>query len=92
MGTERKLGVQIDEVYIVALVKGRRMGEWNPEEGKASGPKYQNSPLVYGWYRPANPPLVEESWARSSSSFMDSKSAAETVAMAARAKNFILIY
>lgn len=65
LGAERKHGVEIDEVYIVALVKGRRQSEWNPEEGKASGPKYQNSPLVYGYYRPANPPLVEESWAQS---------------------------
>jgi hypothetical protein len=27
------------------------------------GARYQNSPLVYGWRRPANPPLVPEDWA-----------------------------
>lgn len=65
LGAEQKYGVQIDQVFIEGLIKGRRQSEWNPEEGKASGPKYQNSPLVYGWFRPANPPLVPESWAAS---------------------------
>ena len=65
LGAERRLEKTVDEVYIHALIKGQRRSEWNPAEGKASGPKFQNSPLAYGWRRPANPPLNEEDWAPS---------------------------
>lgn len=63
LGRERELGVMIDTVAIHALIKGKNQSEWNPEEGKASGPKYQNSPLVYGYRLPANYPLTPEQWA-----------------------------
>lgn len=62
LGAEQRLGATIDEVYVHGLVKGRFQSEWNAEERKASGPKYQNSPLCYGWRRPANPPLDLEDW------------------------------
>lgn len=63
LGAEAALGATVDSVFVHALVKGRHSREWNPEEGKASGPKYQNSPLVYGLRRPANPPVLPEDWA-----------------------------
>ncbi len=62
LGAERRLGKPIDEVHIHALIKGKFQSEWNPDEGKATGPKYQNSPLVYAWCRPANPPLTKADW------------------------------
>lgn len=63
LGAEQRLGVTIDEVYIVALLKGRNQAEWDPTEGKASGPRYQSTGLVYGGFRAANPPLLAEQWA-----------------------------
>lgn len=62
LGAEDDLGVRIDEVYIVPLYKGRYEREWNPDEGKASGPKYQNSPLTYAYFRPGSPPLTQDDW------------------------------
>jgi hypothetical protein len=65
LGDERVLGQTIDEVYLWPLLKGKYESTWNAEEGKASGPKFQNSPLVYGWKKAANPPLWDEEWATS---------------------------
>jgi hypothetical protein len=62
LGAERRLGITVDEVWIHALIKGRFDSTWDPEQGKAAGPKFQNSPLVYGWHRPANEPLAPEEW------------------------------
>lgn len=63
MGAEDVIGHQIDEVYLHQLIKGKRQAEWDYVEKKAVGPKFQDSPLVYGWKRPANPPLLAEDWA-----------------------------
>lgn len=65
MGAEDQIGHQIDEVYLHQLVKGKRQSEWDYALKAAVGPKFQNSPLVYGWKRPANPPLLPEDWADS---------------------------
>lgn len=65
LGAEQRLECEIDEVYIQALIKGPNKREWDPAQGAAVGPKYQNSPLVYGWRRPANPPLLPEDWVAS---------------------------
>jgi hypothetical protein len=62
LGAEHKLGAEIDEVWVPALMKGRNQREWDPYEGKASGPKFQASPLVYGGRRSANLPLYGEDW------------------------------
>lgn len=63
LGAERLLERRIDEAYIHALVKGRYAAPWSPATRSATGPKYQQSPLVYGWRRPANPGLYDEEWA-----------------------------
>lgn len=63
LGDETRLDHVIDEVYLHQLLKGKRQAEWDPEQGKAVGPKFQNSPLVYGYRRPGNPPLLPETWA-----------------------------
>ena len=62
IGAEDRRGIRIDEIWVQQLIKGKRQSEWDAEQGKAVGPKYQNSPLVYGWRRPANPPLQAEDW------------------------------
>lgn len=62
LGAEEKLSCAIDEVYIHPLLKGRRQAEWDPMEGKASGPKYQATPLVYGGRQAANLPMYGETW------------------------------
>lgn len=62
-GVEARDGIRCDSVYIHALIKGKNSREWDPAEGKASGPKYQNSKLVYAGRRAANPPLLAEDWA-----------------------------
>ena len=64
LGAEQRLEITIEEVYVVALVKGRNMAaEWDPIERKASGPKISNTVLIYGFLQPANPPLYPETWA-----------------------------
>jgi len=55
--------VTIDEIYIQPLYKGRHAATWDPIAKAAVGPKFQDSPLCYGWHRPGNPPMVEEAWA-----------------------------
>lgn len=59
---EARLGIPISEAWIVALIKGRRVGEYNWETKTNSGPKIQQSPLCYGYRRPANPPMEEVDW------------------------------
>lgn len=65
LGAEARLGQRVDEIYISGLIKGRHEAEYNYETKSKSGLKFQNSPLVYGWRRPANPPLLPEDWAHS---------------------------
>lgn len=63
LGAEARLGVMIDAVYVHGLIKGKRLSEYSQETRSYSGPKYQQSPLVYAYRRPANPPLLPEDWA-----------------------------
>lgn len=62
LGAEVRLGREIDQVYIHALIKGQYRSEYVAETRRYEGPKYQNSTLVYGYRRPANPPLWEAEW------------------------------
>lgn len=62
LGIEARLGIQVDAVMIHALIKGKFQATWVPGQG-ASGPKYQNSALVYGWRRAAIDGLLPEDWA-----------------------------
>lgn len=63
LGEESRLGVVIDEVYLHCLFKGRYQSEYSQETKSYSGPKFQNSPLVYAYHHPGNPPLVLPQWA-----------------------------
>lgn len=67
LGAEHRLGVRIDEIWIPGLIKGKYEAEYDYETKSKTGPKFQNSPLVYGWRRRANPPISEEEWAVSHS-------------------------
>lgn len=44
---------------VLGLVKGKREGTWDAEQGKSTGPDRQNTPLCYTYYRPANPPFMD---------------------------------
>lgn len=53
----------IQEAWVIGLIKGRREGDtYNPETKKREGDLRQQSPLCYGWQKPANPPFEEEDW------------------------------
>lgn len=63
---EKRYGLQVTEVMVHALVKGRREGDdWNPDTQRREGVLRQQSVLCYGWYRPAQPPVSDEDWAPS---------------------------
>jgi hypothetical protein len=59
---EARLGLPISEAWVIGLIKGRRAGDYNPETGRYDGPMRQQSPLCYGYRRPANPPLEAADW------------------------------
>lgn len=65
LGAEAHLGVRVDEVRIQAWLKGSYRAAYNPETKSNTGPRYQQSPLVYGYRRAANLPLWDEDWAAS---------------------------
>lgn len=50
----RRYGVGVDEAFVVALIKG-----WRGRDRGAppTEPKYQHTPLIYGYYDEGNPPL-----------------------------------
>ena len=54
---------QIQEAYVIGLIKGRREGDtYNPETKRREGQYRQQSVLCYGYRKPGNPPLEEEDW------------------------------
>jgi hypothetical protein len=53
-------GIEVTELYIVGLNKGRRMKD--KYEGAADDWKKQQSPLCYGFCKPSNPPLEHDDW------------------------------
>lgn len=62
LAAEQRYECTIDEVYVHGMIKGRREAEYNWQTKKRDGAKYQNSPLVYGWCRPGQPPVLPEDW------------------------------
>jgi hypothetical protein len=56
VAAEARLGIRIDETFVIGLMKGAR------KQDKA-GVKRQGSVLCYGFKQEANPPLYEEKWA-----------------------------
>jgi len=55
----QRFGAEVTELYIVAFTKGRRT---RSRTDSPEAPKQQQSPLCYGYCRPANPPLAAEDW------------------------------
>lgn len=70
LGAEQRLGKPVDQAFIHACIKGRYDATWNSDEGKKTGPKFQNSPLVYGYRRPEIPGQLNEDW-RPQTSYVD---------------------
>lgn len=63
LGIEQRHGITIAANYVEGLYKGKRQGDYNPETKKYDGPKRQQSPLVWAYHQPAQPPLAPEEWA-----------------------------
>lgn len=61
--TGERLGLPVQEAWVIGLIKGRREGEYDWQTKTKSGPLVQQSPLCYGWRRPPNPPLEPADWA-----------------------------
>lgn len=59
---EAVLGEPVLMYEVDVLLKGGRRADYNPDSGAYDGPERQQSCLVYGYKRPGNPPLQEESW------------------------------
>lgn len=62
LGVEARLGQPVTHYYIHALIKGQRKSEYNVTTGDYDGPERQHSHLVYGYCKPANPPLTKDDW------------------------------
>lgn len=65
LGIEDELGIDVTEIYIQGLIKGKYGNEYNAELKDYSGPEFQNSKLCYGYRDEGNPGA--ESWAVKSS-------------------------
>lgn len=57
----KSFGDQLNFV-LHGLVKGSHKGKWNPKTRKEEGPKFQQSPICYGFCQAGNPPLSEDQW------------------------------
>lgn len=55
VGVEKRLGIRVDETYVVGLWKGDR-------RENSEGVRQQSSVCCYGYKREAKPPLHEEGW------------------------------
>ncbi|HXU06490.1 MAG TPA: hypothetical protein VN903_36290 [Polyangia bacterium] len=49
LGVEARLGITVQETWVHALVTGKRVRAYDPTTKANTGPKYQASPLVYGY-------------------------------------------
>jgi hypothetical protein len=55
----RRLGKPVDTAFVPVLYKGWRGRDKGAPE---TDPKYQHSPLCYGWFDPGNPPMRPPAW------------------------------
>jgi hypothetical protein len=58
-GATRRLGREVNIAYVPLLFKGWRGRDRNQPP---TAPKYQHSPLTYGWFDPGQPPLRDPEW------------------------------
>src|SRR5262245_22297794 len=58
LDAEQRFGREVAELFIITLNKGRRAKNRYEEDDR----KRQNSPLCYGYRRPANPPFAPDDW------------------------------
>lgn len=61
LDVDKLFGAEVTELYIVGVNKGRRMKD-RYEDSDPNQRKKQQSPLVYGYCRPANPPVMPDDW------------------------------
>jgi PD-(D/E)XK nuclease superfamily len=62
LGAERSLGVLLSNYNLHFLMKGARKADWDEASEEYSGPKRQQSPLIYGWYDAGSPPIRPAEW------------------------------
>ncbi len=62
LDTERRLGRQIQLLYVHGLITGRREGDYNYESGKKDGFIRQQSVFCQGYRKPPTPPMEQEEW------------------------------
>lgn len=63
LGASARLGLPIQEAWVVGLIKGRREGDtYNPETKRREGNPRQQSVLCYGWKKPGNPRWRLRDW------------------------------
>ena len=55
------MGIEIEQIFIHGLLKGKRDHEYDPATGAYTGPEYQNSRLVNAYFNTAAPEAQE--WA-----------------------------
>lgn len=59
LAVSRRTGIDVKEAWATILLKGwRGRDRSDPPEA----PKYQHSPLVYGYFDPGSPPIREANW------------------------------
>jgi hypothetical protein len=58
---EASLGIEVEQIFIHGLLKGKRDKEYDPATGEYSGPESQNSRLVTAYFNTAAPEAAE--WA-----------------------------
>lgn len=61
---EARLGEPVDELWVGGMICGyRQERDYDPILKKGTGPKIQNTPLIYGYYSPGIPALKAPAWA-----------------------------
>lgn len=49
LGAEDTLGIEVGEIFVHGIIKGKYEHEYNPATKDYDGPEFQNSRLVYAW-------------------------------------------
>ena len=60
VAASKVLGEEVSELYVHALHKGKRDREYNQTTKEYTGPKRQNSPFCYAFYKEAQPPMLPD--------------------------------
>jgi hypothetical protein len=62
LDAERRIGRQIQQIYVHGLIVGRREGDYNPDTGQKDGLQRQQSVCCYGYRRLGTTPMEAPDW------------------------------